>query len=133
MSNGEQVSGVVVDLDGTLAGDLVDGDYSACLPNLELIDRLHELQRTGTNVTIHTAPNMRTYDSNLELINLHTLPIIKDWLKRHNVPFDKIVVGKPWPGSNGLYVDDRAVRPDEILSMESKELLAIVEGSRWRG
>lgn len=69
-----------------------------------------------------TARNMRTYEGNIGKINIHTLPIIIDWLNKHNVPFDEIIVGKPWCGNEGFYVDDRAVRPDEFSRMSMDEL-----------
>src|SRR5690606_29179535 len=57
---------------------------------------------------------MNTYGGNVGLINANTLPIILDWLARHEVPFDEVVVGKPWCGEGGFYVDDRALRPSEF-------------------
>ena len=44
----------------------------------------------------------------------NTLPIIKDWLLANNVPYDEIIIGKPWCGMNGFYVDDRAIGPSEF-------------------
>ncbi len=45
---------------------------------------------------------MRTYEGNVGKINVNTLPIIIDWLERHNVPYDEIYVGKPWCGHDGF-------------------------------
>jgi capsule biosynthesis phosphatase len=74
---------------------------------------------------------MRTYNGNVGLINVNTLPIILEWLEKHDVPYDEIIVGKPWCGHEGFYVDDKAIRPsefntlsyDEIQTLLAKEIL----------
>lgn len=69
---------------------------------------------------------MRTFDGELEKIKFHTLPIIISWLKKHDVPYDEIIIGKPWCGYDGFYVDDKAIRPSEFISLnyeQIKELL----------
>ena len=71
---------------------------------------------------------MRTYDGNIGKIAANTLPIIVDWLKKHDIPFDEIHIGKPWCGQEGFYVDDRAVRPSEFRKHsydEIKKLLGL--------
>jgi len=65
---------------------------------------------------------MRTYDGNVGKINVHTLPTILDWLERHKVPYDEVIVGKPWCGFDGFYVDDKAIRPSEFTSMTYDEI-----------
>lgn len=129
-SNGAGVSehvftGLVVDIDGTLAGDAVDGDYAACSVNKPMLERLLLLRSQGVPITLQTARNMRTYAGDVGRINAHTMPILLEWLRHHEVPYDAIVVGKPWPGARGLYIDDRAVRPDEFLSSSPLELLEL--------
>ena len=52
-------------------------------------------------------------------INANTLPLILDWLAQHEIPYDEIHVGKPWCGTEGFYVDDKAVRPSEFLASAS--------------
>jgi len=74
---------------------------------------------------------MRTYNGSVGLINVNTLPIILEWLEKHDVPYDEIIVGKPWCGHEGFYVDDKAIRPsefntlsyDEIQTLLAKEIL----------
>ena len=44
------------------------------------------------------------------------------WLKKHDVPYDEIWVGKPWCGDNGFYVDDRAIRPSEFCNLSRQEI-----------
>ena len=71
---------------------------------------------------------MQTFSGNIGQINAKTLPTILEWLDNHNVPYDEIIVGKPWCGNDGFYVDDRAIRPNEFISLnynEIKDLLGI--------
>ena len=82
----------------------------------------------GFEIVIHTSRNMRTHENNIGKITALTVPVILDWLSRHDVPFDELHVGKPWCGMEGFYVDDRALRPDEFIRLtidEIRDLLKI--------
>ncbi len=116
---------LVIDLDGTLTIE-TPGPYPEKLPNLPLIQKLHEYKQLGYQITIFTARNMRTYEGNVGMINVHTLPIVLEWLERHEVPFDEVLVGKPWCGTEGFYVDDRAVRPSEFAKATPEEIAALI-------
>ena len=86
--------------------------------------RLYKEQ--GFYIVIYSSRNMRTYNGEVGLINIHTLPNIIEWLKKNDIPFDEIIVGKPWCGYDGFYIDDKAIRPSEFHSMsfeQIKELL----------
>jgi len=76
----------------------------------------------GYTICIFTARNMRTYQGNIGKINLHTLPIIQKWLETHKVPHDEILVGKPWCGQKGFYVNDRSIRPNEFVHLTIDEI-----------
>ena len=117
---------LVVDLDSTITlGDT--SDYRNVSPNLEVIRQLVIYKEQGFTITIFTARNMRTYEGNVGLINVHTLPVITEWLAKHSVPYDEIIVGKPWCGKEGFYIDDRAVRPSEFASMSFEEITALLD------
>ena len=73
---------------------------------------------------------MRTHQGNVGLINVHTLPVITDWLRRHDIPYDEIHVGKPWCGHDGFHVDDKALRPDEFVRMSHEEIAALLHLGR---
>ncbi len=73
---------------------------------------------------------MRTYDGNLNLILINTAPILYRWLEKWNIPYDEVIFGKAWPGHDGLYIDDRTVRPDEFVSYSYDELIEICNSSR---
>ena len=53
-----------------------------------------------------------------------------EWLQEHQIPFDEIIVGKPWCGTDGFYVDDRAVRPSEFLNMSYAEIQNLLENEQ---
>lgn len=124
---------LVVDVDGTLCPIKGPGEDYADLPvNAEMLERLRAYRARGFRIVIQSARNMRSHDGNVGEINKHTLPVLVDWLDAHGVPFDEIHVAKPWPGRQGFYVDDRAVRPDEFLEADIEELEARVEAGRTR-
>ena len=117
---------IIIDLDGTLTID-ADTSYENKPVNIDVVQKLREYKSLGFNITILTSRNMRTYEGNIGKINVHTLPIIIEWLNRHNVPYDDIVLAKPWCGFDGFYVDDKSIRPSEFSSLtyeQIKDLLA---------
>lgn len=112
---------IIIDLDGTLT-EADTNDYKEVKPKMKVIQKLQEYKELGFTIVIMTARNMRTYDGNIGKINIHTLPVIISWLEKNNVPFDEIIVGKPWCGKEGFYVDDRALRPDEFSRMDINDI-----------
>lgn len=117
---------LVVDLDGTITlGNT--SDYVNVLPNLDLIESLKKYQQDGFSIVIATARNMRTYKGDVGKINIHTLPTIIEWLDKHSVPYDEIIVGKPWCGNEGFYIDDKSIRPSEFTSMSYEEIMQLLE------
>ncbi|MDB5591357.1 hypothetical protein [Enterovirga sp.] len=117
---------LVVDLDGTITHEQAGVPYSEKQPNMAVIERLRVYKEQGYEIAVYTARNMRTYESAIGRINAHTIPVIVEWLKRHEVPFDELHVGKPWCGTDGFYVDDRAVRPSEFLTLSPDEIRDLI-------
>jgi capsule biosynthesis phosphatase len=117
---------IVCDVDNTISYT-VNGDYENATPNTALIEKLKYYKKNGYEIVLYTSRNMRTYKGDIETITIKTLPTLKAWLSRHGVPYDKIVVGKPWCGENGFYVDDKAVRPREFIDFSSEELMAKIK------
>ncbi len=113
---------LVFDLDGTLTIDDPHVEYAERRPNLAVVEKLREYRALGFEIVICSARNMRTYGGQLGKINAHTLPVILDWLARHDVPYDEIHVGKPWCGTEGFYIDDKAVRPSEFARLSPEEI-----------
>lgn len=116
------MSTIIVDLDGTLTVDDGDRDYPEKMPNLQVVQQLRAYREQGFTIAVFTARNMRTYAGAVGKINVNTLPIVLEWLQRHDVPFDEVLVGKPWCGEDGFYVDDRAIRPSEFVTLSPEQI-----------
>lgn len=116
---------LVVDLDDTICRT-VGGDYVNSKPVEGIVERLREYKSAGFEIVINTSRNMRTFEGNVGKISAHTLPIIVEWLRQHDVPYDEIHVGKPWCGFEGYYVDDRAIRPSEFLKYNHSEIIELL-------
>ena len=122
---------MVVDVDGTLCPIKGPDESYADLPvEPSMLQRLIEMKQDGWRIIISSARGMRTYDGNQGEIAAHVLPTLLDWLKRHQVPFDEVWIGKQWPGHDGFYVDDRTVRPREFIEHSLEELNAICARDR---
>ena len=118
---------IIIDLDNTITIDDNNLTYENKCPRLDVISKLHEYKSKGYTIVINTARNMRTYDENLDKIKLLTLPIILNWLALHDVPYDDVIIGKPWCGNEGFYVDDRAIRPHEFINLSPQEILDLIK------
>jgi capsule biosynthesis phosphatase len=135
---------LIIDLDETITLAAPDGvplpvdtrpeqaqsGYVHALPNLALIARLREYRAQGFEIVISTSRGMRSFDNSIGRINAHTLPVILDWLGRHDVPFDEIHVGKPWCGLEGFYVDDKSIRPSEFLRYSLPAIHALLAAEK---
>ena len=117
---------LIFDLDDTLC-TTQNGDYANAQPIIEVVEKLKEYHRQGFTIVINTSRNMRTYQGNIGAINKNTLPIIIDWLGRHDIPYDELYVGKPWCGFEGFYVDDKAIRPDELVKLSYAEICQLLD------
>lgn len=117
---------LIFDLDDTLC-TTQNGDYANAQPITEVVEKLREYHRQGFTIVINTSRNMRTYQGNIGAINKNTLPIIIDWLRRHDIPYDELYVGKPWCGFEGFYVDDKAIRPDELVKLSYAEICQLLD------
>ena len=117
---------LVFDIDNTISFTK-DGDYENSVPNLELIHKIKVYKEKGFNIILQTARNMRTHEGNIGKINKFTLPVLLEWLEKHNVIYDEIHVGKPWCGFDGFYIDDKAIRPNEFIELSYEEILELIK------
>lgn len=120
---------LVIDIDETITVSAPDTTYETVACNEAVIARLREYRAMGFEIVLYTSRNMRTYEGNIGKINANTLPVIIDWLRRHDVPYDEIWTGKPWCGTEGFYVDDKAIRPDEFIDLDYDAIRALISGS----
>jgi len=117
---------IVIDLDKTLTTG-AGKEYGERIPRVDVIETLRKYKCNGFYIVIYTARNMRTYNGNIGLINVNTLPGILFWLDDNDIPYDEVIIGKPWCGNHGFYVDDRAIRPDEFVQKSYSEIMKIIE------
>lgn len=97
---------IAIDFDQTLTRDMNYDPYPALgeeLPDLEMIRWVNE-QYEYNDVVIHTARD--------ESLRQDT----KEWLEHNDVKYDKLVMDKL---QADVYIDDKAVRPDEAKTAHS--------------
>ena len=113
---------IIIDLDNTITIENRTIEYQNKTPNLQIVEKLNKYKEEDWKIIIFTSRNMNTYNGDVSLITKNTLPVIEKWLAKHKVPYDEIILGKPWPGKEGFYVDDRSIRPDEFLNLTSTQI-----------
>ncbi|EDO6740986.1 TPA: HAD hydrolase family protein [Campylobacter coli] len=129
---------LIIDLDGTLTLD-IDVGYQNKPVNVEFLKQLQYYKKIGFKIIIFTSRNMRKYNGDIKKIQKNTLPAIIEWLDKYNIPYDDIIIGKPWCGFDGFYVDDKAIRPSEFIKYSYDEILDILKrenpykdgGGKW--
>lgn len=121
----------VFDVDGTICPiKKKEEKYEDLIPNQNMVKKIKYYKENGAKIILYTSRNMNTHKGNIGLINTHTAPILYEWLKKWDIPYDEIVYGKVWPGHKGFYIDDRTVRPDEFLEKSVSELEEICSNSK---
>ena len=118
---------LILDLDGTLTIVEEEKDYIDKKPNTKVIEKLKEYKSQDFRITIYTSRNMRTFGGDIEKIKTNTLPQIINWLEKYSVPYDDIVIGKPWCGFEGFYVDDKAISPSEFSTLSYEEICTLLQ------
>jgi capsule biosynthesis phosphatase len=114
---------LVVDVDGTLCPAKVEGMTYDDLPaDPGMKARLAELATQGWHIVLFSSRGMRTHKGDEAAMIAHVLPPMVEWLDRNGIIYHEVRLGKPWPGYDGFYVDDRAVRPREFLTLTLDQL-----------
>ena len=116
---------LIVDIDNTNTIHGSSANYADKIPNLDLIEKLREYRAKGYEIVLFSARNMKTYIGDIGKITKNTLPILIKWLEDNKVEYDSLIMGKPWCGEKGFYVDDKAIRPDEFINLSENEILKI--------
>lgn len=107
---------VAVDFDNTLA--LGNFPHIHMLrPNEALIGRVREAHSLGATIVLVTARGEKDGLSEAEKEKKYFVQI-RDWLKTHGVPFDKISFKKEYAN---LYIDDQSIRPDDVFLAKKSE------------
>ncbi len=115
--NGHQRKTIVVDIDGTLCGEPVYGDYSKCKPIKAVCEKLRYQNSLGTYIILYTSRNMRSLNGNIGLINKYTSPTITNWLFKNDIPYDELYFGKPW-GKELSYIDDKSLSIKKFVTLD---------------
>jgi len=113
---------IVFDIDGVICKKDADLDYSDRVPSQEVVEELREYHERGYYIILYTARNMNTHNGRIGKINADTAKTLLQWLDEHDIPHDEIHYQKPWCGNEGFYVDDRAVRPSELVDYTTDEI-----------
>lgn len=117
---------LVIDLDDTISRTK-NSDYDNSIPIVSVVEKIREYKSMGYDIIIYSSRNMRTYNRNVGEINVHTLPKMINFLDKYSIPYDEIIVGKPWCGKGGFYVDDKAIRPSEFISKSEDEIKELLQ------
>lgn len=121
----------ILDIDGTICPIKQKNEtYEELVPYPEMLEKIRYYKEHGAKIVLFTSRNMNSYQGNIGLINAHTAKVLLNWLDKWEIPYDEIIYGKPWPGHEGFYVDDRAVRPNEFLQYSPEELKQICDKSK---
>ena len=110
------------DLDGTICYTRKKGEsYQEVKPIPGAVKTLQRLKKEGHYIIIMTARNMATHSNNIGKIIANQAPIVIEWLKKHEIPYDEIHFGKPLAD---FYIDDKAIRLEdwEILNQTISSL-----------
>ena len=120
---------LVMDIDNTIS-ETINGDYSNSAVLDIVAEKVRKYKMAGFQIVFFTSRNMNTYEGNVGKINAYTLPILVDWLNKHDIPYDEVHVGKPWCGEEGFYVDDKAIRPAEFVNLEYSEVVELLKNNK---
>ncbi len=120
-----KIKRIVIDLDQTIA-QVKDGAYDSALPELSIINAMRNAQSEGYQIIVFTSRGMQSKNGVCEIVYKDVLPKIVKWLTQHDIPFDGVIIGKPWCGVDGFYVDDKAIRPSEFASLSLGEIQSLL-------
>ena len=125
------MNSIIFDVDGTLCPIKKENEeYKDLVPYDEMIVKIRDLKNAGYRIVLFTSRNMRTYNNDINMILKYTKPILEEWLNKWQIPYDEIIFGKPYPGKNGFYVDDKTIRPKELLNLSMDEINKLMEDGR---
>lgn len=108
---------LVVDIDGTLCDQRDFNSYLEAIPRKDVIEKVNSHWSNGWEIELFTARGMNTCGGDTKLIEQSLGDITRLWLKNNRVCYDKLTFGKP---SAYMYVDDKAMRPEEFLKLDTK-------------
>lgn len=106
---------IIVDFDDTLCMHGEDkSNITAGLPNDSLIHSLNRLHDKGYRIHIYTARGHLSAQNRADA-DLKYRQVITNWLATYKVKYDLLSFEKPL---GFIYIDDKAIRPNEIHLLE---------------
>lgn len=107
----------VIDIDGTFCTakrktGWDSPDYANAEPDRDFIHAMQHLHDLGYTIILFTARGQLSRGGDMHRIENEVRPILEDWLQRHDVPYDHLVMGKPW--ARYAYIDDKNMIPAEF-------------------
>lgn len=117
---------LIVDIDNTISFKKSDEGYEEAKPDFMIRDQLNSYHDMGFEIVFFTSRNMRTFNNNIGKINIYTLPGILRFLDQFGFKYTEVIVGKPWCGTEGFYVDDRAIRPSEFKELTYEQIMEVI-------
>jgi capsule biosynthesis phosphatase len=109
---------ICFDLDGTLCENKKpEQEYKDVLPMLGAVEYLTYLKKQGHYIIIMTARNMVTYNNNVGQIIANQAPVVIEWLKKYNIPYDELLFGKPHAD---FFVDDKGIQFTTIENLKNQ-------------
>lgn len=118
---------VVFDLDDTISVHK-DRDYENAVPVMSVIQRMRELREAlpSVEIVIYTARGQASCNGDTALAEARNRPVLERWLAKWEVPYDRIVFGKPL---GDAYIDDKAVSVEEFVAYGAKPLAGGFSGA----
>ena len=106
---------VIIDLDDTLTQEDADKSYSQKIGNKPIVISIKNAISLGYESKVFSARNMRSLNGDLNKIESITRPIAETWLQENDIDYDELILGKPWCGYNGWYLDDKNISIEEFI------------------
>ena len=99
---------IVFDVDDTILFT-PDRDYSRSYPNEPVVEGIRSMKQAGWHIMLMTARGMGRSNGDIESVREEVMGEIERFCTKFDVPYDEIVIGKPWAA---FYVDDKALTPE---------------------
>lgn len=105
---------MVIDVDDTILVT-TNRDYANSVPKEDVVSKLREAREKGWHIILFTARGMGRSNGDIESVREEVTREIESFCSRFCVPYDEIMLGKPWAA---MYVDDKGLRPDEFANID---------------
>lgn len=100
----------IFDIDNTIC-HTVNRNYSAAKPNKRVIKIINSLKKKGHIIKLFTSRYMGRHNDNIKLVKKKYYKKTLDQIKKWNVNFDVLIMGKP---SYDFFIDDKSLNPKII-------------------